>query len=1144
MVMGSAVEEPGGHYSPLPDSPGDDCGPEYFDIEKRGWTGKRAGTIRRIHLENFMCHSNLTIEFIDRVNFITGQNGSGKSAILTAILVAFGIKAKGTQRANSIKDFVKNGCRSGAVVIELSNEGIDAYRPNAFGDTIIIERRITDSTSHFTVSNGQGKKIGTKKSDVLDIVEHFNIDVENPCILMTQDKSREFLHAGSEKDKFMFYFKATLQQAVSEKLGQAGDAQATLACIIEESLEALRPLRDQLRQIEEQINHREEVEQVHELIGEYEKKLAWLWVRAAERELLQKEADLEKTKKRIPICQAKIDEAQADVERLRETYSATAAANQQKAQDRDGLMREQASLKRELQTVSDKKSTAQENVLKCRRDIEHHLKQLNTLQQNVKEIQLLALQDTQAEEDMRRKEIEVVEQEMAIAMQDVERFNEEESRLNAEADRLREMIQACEKECKEKVSQIREVERYIRDLSSRQGNTVTAFGGHNVLNLLRLIEENHNRFTRPPLGPLGVYVTLIEEKWSLAVEVALKNLLDAFIVTNQKDMLLLRRLANQANCRNLNICIYDFERRLIRPTENQLPRPDLITIMNTLQSENATVMNVFIDQGSVERLVLAEDYDSGKTVAFSRSTQNVKEVITRDGTRLYSRGGAETTLPKERWMRGGRLGARVNDEIQQSEEQERELREIITTFENRKRALHDDCNRLIRGSNESKRQRISSHRKAQALQFKLQDMKSKAALEKTGETNVDELEYDIAKKLEEIEKLRQLEAELESQLEEAKQQVVDAKERFESLSNSARGNFEACQQAEEELSSLKDQQAKALADVADYEKVMKIKVRDVITSIEQDIVDLQKKVKESVVKASQICPREEVDLADVETQKPEQLSSKILRLRESVRREDRDVDTLDQLRKKRNKVRKRLETKQGVFVGLKRKLDTLAEGLASRKKKFHRNINLQKRELVWKFGRNLQLKGFSGKVNVDYQKQSLTLHVTMPQDESHTSVQDTRALSGGERSYSTLSFALAVHGMIEAPFRAMDEFDIFMDPVSRKISLDVLVKFAKEEGSQWILITPHDISTVESSPELNLFCAARRKLLAWINYKRDTRDAGFYYTGCKSGVLGSQGCQGPAGLLDLSSPVSSRIDHGMRTECIKRPFSVRNSTGV
>lgn len=36
----------------------------------------KAGSIRRISVENFMCHSSLTIELGDRVNFITGQNGS------------------------------------------------------------------------------------------------------------------------------------------------------------------------------------------------------------------------------------------------------------------------------------------------------------------------------------------------------------------------------------------------------------------------------------------------------------------------------------------------------------------------------------------------------------------------------------------------------------------------------------------------------------------------------------------------------------------------------------------------------------------------------------------------------------------------------------------------------------------------------------------------------------------------------------------------------------------------------------------------------------------------------------------------------------------------------------------------------------
>ena len=32
--------------------------------------------------------------------------------------------------------------------------------------------------------------------------DSLQIDVENPCVIMTQDKSREFLHSGNAKDKF------------------------------------------------------------------------------------------------------------------------------------------------------------------------------------------------------------------------------------------------------------------------------------------------------------------------------------------------------------------------------------------------------------------------------------------------------------------------------------------------------------------------------------------------------------------------------------------------------------------------------------------------------------------------------------------------------------------------------------------------------------------------------------------------------------------------------------------------------------------------------------------------------------------------------------------------------------------------------
>ncbi|KAL0292331.1 UNVERIFIED_CONTAM: Structural maintenance of chromosomes protein 6B, partial [Sesamum calycinum] len=180
----------------------------------------QAGIISRIRLENFMCHSNLEIELGDWVNFVTGQNGSGKSAILTALCVAFGSRARGTQRANAMKDFIKNGCRTTECSIPPEN---DMLLPHS-------EKR---------------RRVGTRKEDLREIVEHFNIDVENPCVIMSQDKSREFLHSGNAKDKF--------------------------------KVQLLR------------------------------KKLAWSWVYDADRKLDAQHKLIEKLKGRIPSCQARID---------------------------------------------------------------------------------------------------------------------------------------------------------------------------------------------------------------------------------------------------------------------------------------------------------------------------------------------------------------------------------------------------------------------------------------------------------------------------------------------------------------------------------------------------------------------------------------------------------------------------------------------------------------------------------------------------------------------------------------------------------------------------------------------------------------------------------------------------------------------
>lgn len=58
---------------------------------------------------------------------------------------------------------------------------------------------------------------------------------------------------------------------------------------------------------------------------------------------------------------------------------------------------------------------------------------------------------------------------------------------------------------------------------------------------------------------------------------------------------------------------------------------------------------------------------------------------------------------------------------------------------------------------------------------------------------------------------------------------------------------------------------------------------------------------------------------------------------------------------------------------------------------------------------------------------------------------DPRGLSGGEKSFTTVCLLLAMWQAMDSRLRALDEFDVFMDSVNRRIATAMLLEAAEKD---------------------------------------------------------------------------------------------------
>jgi len=106
--------------------------------------------IKSIHIQNYILIDDLTVDFSNRLNVITGETGAGKSILISAIDIALGAKVssevikKGSEKA-LIELFISS---ENPQVKELFNENdIDFYE-----DEIVLAREITNTSSRTRIN--------------------------------------------------------------------------------------------------------------------------------------------------------------------------------------------------------------------------------------------------------------------------------------------------------------------------------------------------------------------------------------------------------------------------------------------------------------------------------------------------------------------------------------------------------------------------------------------------------------------------------------------------------------------------------------------------------------------------------------------------------------------------------------------------------------------------------------------------------------------------------------------------------------------------------------------------------------------------------------------------------------------------------
>ncbi|XP_077388554.1 structural maintenance of chromosomes protein 6 [Festucalex cinctus] len=1014
-----------------------------------------AGIVESITLKNFMCHAFLgPINFGSNINFVVGRNGSGKSAILTALIVSLGGNAQATSRGSSLKSFVKKGESSADVSITLHNQGKDAYKPELYGPAIIIDLRLThDGGRTYKLKSQSGQIISTKKDELVSILDNFNIQVNNPVSVLNQEMSKYFLHSKGETDKYRFFMKATQLEQMRDDFIHIKATRHMTEDKVTQHCEYLKELKRKYLEKEERYKNLSSVDEMQSKLEELQKQMAWALVTEMEKELKPMKENLQANKQTTEKYDEKVNEWKDKVKEAEKKYKQSQEQLDGVKQQVQELQPQCAQLKAEAQKHNALFKSSEVTVHRCQvslRDLDRSKAQLSS---KINDLRLSINQATGAARQAKAENIQRIEchledinHQMSTLGQQIGQYQyacshakEEHGKIKQEHDTLKGSMETHS--------------RNLRMMVGSRSNRLQRFGEY-MPALLYAIQDAHKRgqFKHKPRGPLGYLFKLKDPEQALAVEVCLQSLLQTFTCDNHDDEKVLKGVMAKVlkSGRRPPIITSKFLTTVHDTRRRAVNHPQYPTVLQTLEIEDPVVANCLIDQRGIESILLIKSQAVARNVMMNgHPPTNCYQAFSKDGDQIFTNRFYTSEQARANYLSGD-----VEEEI-------RHLQRELETQKAQASILQQQMKKLDEDIEQNEKLEKSAHTEMKIAN----DKATKYRLELSDLRNLEEPQLEDLRPLEED--LQEIVAKIStknSECEEARARTSELKENYEKAEQEYKQHKERINTIAEEADAIKEEWIKVDHEVMKckhHKKYYDDKRSNHLQSIQELEAALQSKeqeVQESMSKARRISPeRLEVERS------ARGLDTEISRLKVKIAtQQEQEGDREEIIREYRDALARYKNTGQQV-KNLNMFIKSLDRVMDRRLKVFSDLRRYLSARCKYHFNSMLAHRGYKGSMSFDHKKETLTIAV-QPGRGSEGDWANMRLLSGGERSFSTVCFVLSLWAITEAPFRCLDEFDVYMDMVNRRISVDMMLRVADTQRyRQFIFITPLSMSTLPES---------------------------------------------------------------------------------